>query len=252
MYKGEQKVGYLYDTTSVYKMDIASAVSKADEASLKLDSIYNSYKGKYKGRLDSVYTRGDNFAFVVRSIDSTAVRYYVASQGNKTSKAKGDDGIERETFAGADITAPVDYLTADFDAATANWGSGWVMPTKEQMQELIDNCTWEFTGNGYKVTTKSKDPKVKGNSIFLPAAGFRSGSTWIGNGNAGYYASGAILGSYHFPSMEEQKDGSFGAINSKDATPNMLVFQHGQFDNSVQIYNNLTSNYGLSVRPVAK
>jgi hypothetical protein len=252
MYKGEQKVGYLYDTTSVYKMDIASAVSKADEASLKLDSIYNSYKGKYKGRLDSVYTRGDNFAFVVRSIDSTAVRYYVASQGNKTSKAKGDDGIERETFAGADITAPVDYLTADFDAATANWGSGWVMPTKEQMQELIDNCTWEFTGNGYKVTTKSKDPKVKGNSIFLPAAGFRSGSTWIGNGNAGYYASGAILGSYHFPSMEEQKDGSFGAINSKDATPNMLIFQHGQFDNSVLIYNNLTSNYGLSVRPVAK
>jgi hypothetical protein len=57
------------------------------------------------------------------------------------------------------------------DAATANWGGKWRMPTDAEMEELIENCEWERTtlgGNkGYKVTSKKN-----GNSIFLPAAGF--------------------------------------------------------------------------------
>lgn len=40
----------------------------------------------------------------------------------------------------------MDYRTvlepAD-DAATANWGRHWRMPTKEELQELIDGCNWE-------------------------------------------------------------------------------------------------------------
>ena len=31
------------------------------------------------------------------------------------------------------------------DAARANWGGSWRMPTKEEFQELFDNCTWERT-----------------------------------------------------------------------------------------------------------
>ena len=53
----------------------------------------------------------------------------------------------------------------EYDAATANLGSDWKIPTKNQMQELIDNCTWEWTQinsiNGYKVTGPN------GNSIFI-------------------------------------------------------------------------------------
>ena len=56
-----------------------------------------------------------------------------------------------------------------YDAATANWGGSWRMPTGEEMEELIDNCTWTWTTqngvNGKKVTGSN------GNSIFLPAAG---------------------------------------------------------------------------------
>ena len=62
-------------------------------------------------------------------------------------------------------------LTAQYDAATANWGGSWRMPTKAEMQELLDNCTWTWTTqegvNGYKVTSK-----VNSNYIFLPAAGY--------------------------------------------------------------------------------
>ena len=73
-----------------------------------------------------------------------------------------------------------------YDAATANWGGPWRMPTDEELQELIDNCEWEWTAqnsvNGYKVTSKTN-----GNSIFLPAAGYRSGSSLDCAGSYGNY-----------------------------------------------------------------
>ena len=72
-------------------------------------------------------------------------------------------------------------LTAQHDAATANWGGSWRMPTKSEMQELIDKCIWTWTTqngvNGYKV----KGPN--GNSIFLPAAGCRIGSSLFDAGS---------------------------------------------------------------------
>ena len=62
--------------------------------------------------------------------------------------------------------APVD------DAAHVNVGGGWRMPTVDEFEELINNCTWEWTTldgvNGYNVTSKKT-----GNSIFLPITGFR-------------------------------------------------------------------------------
>ena len=57
----------------------------------------------------------------------------------------------------------------NYDAAAANWGSRWRMPTYTEMKELDDKCTWTWTSenevNGFKVTGPN------GNSIFLPAAG---------------------------------------------------------------------------------
>ena len=77
------------------------------------------------------------------------------------------------------------------DAAAVNWGGSWRMPTTEEQQELIENCTWTWTTqngvNGYKVTSKSN-----GNSIFLPAAGYRSGSSLYFAGSYGYYWSGSL------------------------------------------------------------
>ena len=58
----------------------------------------------------------------------------------------------------------------EYDAATVNLGSDWRMPTKAELQELLDKCTWEWTQinsvNGYKVTAEN------GNSIFIPASGY--------------------------------------------------------------------------------
>ena len=77
-------------------------------------------------------------------------------------------------------------LTAQHDAATANWGGDWRMPTKAEQQELLNNCTWTWTTqngvNGYKVSSK-----VNSNYIFLPAAGSRDGSSLSNAGSLGYY-----------------------------------------------------------------
>lgn len=69
---------------------------------------------------------------------------------------------------------PVDYkyrLDMEDDAARANWGSDWRMPTIEELQELVNLCYWEWTESengvsGYTVTGPN------GNSIFLIAGGY--------------------------------------------------------------------------------
>ncbi len=76
-------------------------------------------------------------------------------------------------------------LTAQYDAATANWGGDWRMPTFDELNELRTQCTWTWTTqkgvNGYKVTGPS------GASIFLPAAGYRGGSSLNLSGSFGYF-----------------------------------------------------------------
>ena len=189
---------------------------------------------------------------VIDMIGSTTVKFYESGKAKNYAEIKDQFGVKkRDDYSGGDISgAPVYSIIADakLDPATANWGNNWSMPTTEQFQELIDECNWEFTGNGYKVTSKKEGNT---NSIFLPAAGYRYENKWYGNGNAGYYASGEIQGTYHFPSMADQLNGSKGAINGNENMPSMLIFQHGQY-NSLGIYKNLSSSYGVSIRPVTK
>lgn len=87
---------------------------------------------------------------------------YAWSKGNSQYLTKYSTADRRTQLAPAD------------DAARANWGGKWRMPTIDEYEELINpaNCTWEWMTkdgvNGYKVTGKKT-----GNSIFLPITGFR-------------------------------------------------------------------------------
>ena len=77
-----------------------------------------------------------------------------------------------------------------YDAACAQWGGSWRMPTKAEFQELKGRCTWTWTTynnvNGYKVTGPN------GNSIFLPAADYRRGTELGDRGSDGLYWSGSL------------------------------------------------------------
>ena len=114
-------------------------------------------------------------------------------------------------------------LTPQYDAATANWGEGWRMPKTNEMQELIDDCTWTWiTQNGvagYKVIGPN------GNSIFLPAAGYRFLTSLYDIEAYGIYWSSTI------------KDNKYRA--------NSLYF----YSDNHYLYDNYRYN-GRSVRPV--
>ena len=79
-----------------------------------------------------------------------------------------------------------------YDVARQAWGGGWKLPTKAQWEELIDRCTctWTTEGghSGYKVTGPN------GNSIFLPAAGYRGGTSSNYVGSHGWYWSSTLEG----------------------------------------------------------
>ena len=78
-------------------------------------------------------------------------------------------------------------LTSDYDAATKAWGGGWRMPTEADCTELIGNTDWSWTTesgvNGLKCANKSDATKY----IFLPANGYRMGSSRNLAGEVGYY-----------------------------------------------------------------
>lgn len=81
--------------------------------------------------------------------------------------------------------------STQYDVAQAQWGDSWRMPTKEEIDELINNCSWQWiTYNGIK---GQKITGLNGNSIFLPAAGFYGGTNVGSLGLGGYYWSGTLF-----------------------------------------------------------
>ncbi len=78
-------------------------------------------------------------------------------------------------------------LESSDDAATANWGGNWRMPTEAENEELLTECTWTWTifngVYGFQITSKKDTRK----SIFLPAAGYRKGTMLLNVGVDGYY-----------------------------------------------------------------
>ena len=93
---------------------------------------------------------------------------------------------------GGDGKTKLDY---EDDVARVKWGGSWRMPTKRELDELRDNCTWEWETlygvKGYRVTGPN------GNSIFLPAVGYRTG-TEINSQQKIYYWSSTVyvIGGY--------------------------------------------------------
>ncbi len=115
------------------------------------------------------------------------------------------------------------------DAAHVNWGGSWRMPTNAEFEELLNtsNCTWTWTTmngvSGYKVVSKKSG--YAGNWIFLPAAGYRSGTYLLDVGSRG-----------------DCWSSSLSELYSYDARG--LDFYSGY------IYAHIIRYFGRSVRPV--
>lgn len=117
---------------------------------------------------------------------------------------------------------------SQYDAARANWGGSWRLPTKAEMEELINKCFWSFTikngHNGYDV----KGPN--GNSIFLPAAGWR------------YESSAALVGeSWHYWTSTPRENHNSYAYS----------LYRPSHTYKVELWSSSFRYYGYSVRPVS-
>ena len=150
---------------------------------------------------------GDTHAYVDLGLPS-GLLWATCNVGADTPEAYGDyfawgetqpkDTYDWDTylhFNGSDLTKYTgsDGLTTlepSDDAATANWGEGWRMPTKGEFEELYNNTTVTWTQqdgvNGRLFTA------TNGNSLFLPAAGYRDDSSLYLAGHSGYYWSSSL------------------------------------------------------------
>ena len=120
-------------------------------------------------------------------------------------------------------------LQPEDDAATANWGNEWQMPSEAQFKELLDDSytTKEWTtlngNNGLMITSKSN-----GRSIFLPASG-RCDSNVKDVGESGYYWSRLL----------------------NESSTIRALYLYFYFSDELHIrYNSEIRTFGFKVRPV--
>ncbi len=90
-----------------------------------------------------------------------------------------------------------------YDAARANWGGTWRLPTKDEICELIEKCKWKWikADEGYRITGPN------GNSIFLPANGI---ITSVGLYLVGY------SGDYWSPTHDNSNSRSYNLYFNKE------------------------------------
>lgn len=151
---------------------------------------------------------------------STPEEYgYYFAWGEKTPKIEYND--HNYSYRG-----PNRYLPLSEDAAHANWGGDWRIPTREEFEELCSNCKWTWIVKNdiecYKATSNKN-----GQSILLPLAGVRYETFWMG------------------------ERGTIGAYWSQTSSSDRFVYElhfNGSID-SVWI-SETPRVYGLSVRPI--
>lgn len=175
-------------------------------------AIMDGYPSTWKGGTNSNYVSGNsktNFSWTYYKWSSngswTGMTKYTYPD-NQTSGIWYNNG----SFVGDSKTT----LDPEDDAATVNWGGDWRMPTYAEQTELRNNCYWVLTssynGTGvpgyivYKALSDSDKGKVYSSSaksgytlsvnhIFLPAAGYRGGSSFSLVGSDGGYWSASLL-----------------------------------------------------------
>ena len=122
------------------------------------------------------------------------------SWGNVTGHT-GDDGYDFGTSNdGPYASTPGASLTGNipanntYDAARHNMGAPCRLPTVGEFQELVSNCTSEWTDED-GVAGRRFTSNINGNSIFFPASGYRYGTSLSSRGSNGLYWSSSLYSS---------------------------------------------------------
>ncbi len=150
------------------------------------------------------YEAGDNFAWgeTKPKADYLWTNYKWGSNYYNLNKYNSKDGKTT--------------LDATDDAAKANWGKKYRIPTRSDIQELIDNCKWTWQ-TGYNKSGGYVVKGSNGNQIFIPA-----------DGSGGWYWSSSLC--------DDHSGGAYFLCIAKDKV--------------YPISGNIRC-YGLMIRPVS-
>ena len=124
-----------------------------------------------------------------------------------------------------------------YDAATANWGCTWRMPTKAEIEELVNNCTliWVEQGTFIGIMIGYTVIGPNGNSIFLPVTGYRTSTSISQLDVGGFYWTSTPVPSSDYGNVGDPEDYAY-----------YLNFSFSYFGR-----NWTGRNYGLVIRPVS-
>lgn len=122
----------------------------------------------------------------------------------------GSSSYDEDYFNSVKNTVcPNGILDCEYDAAVQNWEGSWRMPTREEMVQLQNECTWVRSLIDYSYTVTGPN----GNFIVLPASGKRDKDSLTSNGSEGYYWSSSLDVDYCYAARclycGNVKDGNF-------------------------------------------
>ena len=171
------------EMSSESEMNLDNGKLSATITNLSIGTTYYYCVGV---ELDGVTTKGNIMTFTTNTLDSPdyvdlglSCKWAIFNLGASSPESNGN------YYAWGEVNGKFMFSTSnyihynknignnisgtEYDAARANLGSPWRMPTKAEFEELIQKCTWKQTTyngiTGYLVTGKN------GNSIFLPKTG---------------------------------------------------------------------------------
>jgi len=146
----------------------------------------------------------DNYEYVDLGL---SVKWATCNLGASAIEASGEYYAWQETTPVTPLTptnynyrfdpcSPNHILSSIYDAATANMGENWRMPTWDEMEELCKNCKWTWTDDFQNsgVSGCIIHSNITQKSIFLPAAGYINLSNQHVETDEGFYWSSYILG----------------------------------------------------------
>ncbi len=273
---GEYNLNVKLSSVSVYGKEYASCTStkKIDIGRKEIKRVSFTQSTMYKGGYQII----DNYKFIDLGLPSGVLwaetnvgatlpadfgNFY--AWGETAERETSSDGYNYYDFANYKYHDTIDgvetftkynsgskllTLATSDDAAYTNWTTKCWTPTKDQVQELIDNTTATLNvskknSNGNEiegVEFKSKN----GNSIFLPYNGYYEGAYY------NYYYGGRYspLGCYWTNNLEPVENGSsYGFTKYKYVNGTYLQIDSKNKD--VAICTQYLRYYGMGVRPVA-
>lgn len=166
----------------------------------------NNHNYQTKGSYTKTTFSWATYKFSSGSAAKNINKYTFADDYNKKNSPDWYDG---DTFVGDNKRT----LDPEDDAAYMNWGASWRMPRLDELASMLKNCTWTWVRlSGYNVAGRN------GNSIFLPACGYRlNDNLYEGNGGgSGCYWANSLSGTYSYTSGALY----FNQITKECRTPN--------------------------------